>query len=521
MKQYRLLRNNKESGPYSAEELIQSGFKPYDLIWADGKSAAWRYPGEMGEFKMHAPAVEEQPFDRFYKKPSPTESKKESPIPILKETITPVIKETPASIASSNFNAIPSIVVKAEKPRIRIKADSRKIEMPVVSEPVIQKEKIKPVPQEEKIKPALQKEIIKPMFERETVKTTQAITNPGWKDMWLDWEQEKKAISSLNKISVKDHAHEVLETKFSQSLDEIKERYVETVLKPKRISSIGKSGNLITVFILIAAILGFGMWMGIKWSGNGNTLTQQKIASIQPQSVKTSPENEQPHEQNLPAADETKTSAVNNGTKTSNNENKTSAPSNENSTNPVSQPVAHNTIPAIKKTQTSHSVDEFAESKSVYQPKQKKPVKDFTFQEESKDVEIYNKNVQQNDVAENNVRTEPKKQAPPSGFNHFKPQPKITDFISVDTYVPSPGSAVGVKLRVQNISGVAVDMVMVDLHYYDSNGRYQTGATVYVRNISAGQTVTVLAPDNSHAVKVNYRIAMISSEKDNMYLIAD
>lgn len=512
MKQYRLLRNNKESGPYSAEELIQSGFKPYDLIWIDGKSAAWRYPGEMEEFKLHAPAVEEQPFDRFYKKPSATESKKESPIPIAKETITPVIKETPASIASSSFNAIPSIAVKAEKPRIRIKADSRKIEMNVSSEPVIQKEKIKPVIQEEKIKP---------VFERETVTATQTTTNHGWKDMWLDWEQEKKAVSTLNKISVRDHADEVLETKFSQSLDEIKERYVETVLKSKRTSSRGKSGNLITSFILIGAILGFGMWMGFKWSGNGNTLTQQKIANVQPHPVKTLPESEQPYEQNLPAADETKTSAVTNETKTSNNENKTSVSSKENSTNPVSQPVAHNTIPAIKKTQTSHSVDEFAESKSVYQPKQKKSVKDFTPQEESKDVELYNKNVQQNDVAENNVRTEPKKQDPPSGFNHFKPQPKITDFISVDTYVPSPGSAVGVKLRVQNISSVAVDMVMVDLHYYDANGRYQTGATVYVRNISAGQTVTVPAPDNSHAVKVNYRIAMISSEKDNMYLIAD
>src|SRR3954462_9664586 len=144
MKQYRLLRNNKESGPYSAEELIKSGFKPYDLIWADGKSAAWRYPGEMEEFKMHAPAVEEQPFDRFYKKPVSAESKKENATPIVNETIAPVIKETPASMASSNINAIPSVAVKVEKPRIRIKADSRKIEMPVASEPIIQKEKIKP-----------------------------------------------------------------------------------------------------------------------------------------------------------------------------------------------------------------------------------------------------------------------------------------------------------------------------------------------------------------------------------------
>jgi len=69
MHQYRLLRDNKESGPYSATDLQVMGFKPYDLIWQEGKSAAWRYPGEVDELKSFAPAVEEQPFDRFYKKP--------------------------------------------------------------------------------------------------------------------------------------------------------------------------------------------------------------------------------------------------------------------------------------------------------------------------------------------------------------------------------------------------------------------------------------------------------------------
>jgi len=69
MSSYRLLRSNKETGPFSQEEIIAMGFKPYDLIWVDGKSAGWRYPSEFPEFKDYAPVVEEQPFDRFYKKP--------------------------------------------------------------------------------------------------------------------------------------------------------------------------------------------------------------------------------------------------------------------------------------------------------------------------------------------------------------------------------------------------------------------------------------------------------------------
>ena len=69
MNQYLLLRDNKQTGPYTAQELAAKGLKPYDLVWLEGKSAAWRYPGELEELKAFAPVVEEQPYDRFYKKP--------------------------------------------------------------------------------------------------------------------------------------------------------------------------------------------------------------------------------------------------------------------------------------------------------------------------------------------------------------------------------------------------------------------------------------------------------------------
>jgi len=72
MNQYLLLRDNKQSGPYTMEELVAKGLKPYDLVWIEGKSAAWRYPSEITELKPYAPAVEEQPYDRFYKRPGAT-----------------------------------------------------------------------------------------------------------------------------------------------------------------------------------------------------------------------------------------------------------------------------------------------------------------------------------------------------------------------------------------------------------------------------------------------------------------
>ena len=70
MATYLLLRDNKQNGPYTFDEIKVKGLKAYDLVWVEGKSAAWRYPGEVEELKPFAPAVVEQPYDRFFKRPS-------------------------------------------------------------------------------------------------------------------------------------------------------------------------------------------------------------------------------------------------------------------------------------------------------------------------------------------------------------------------------------------------------------------------------------------------------------------
>lgn len=77
MSSYLLLRNNKESGPFTIEEIQGISLKAYDLIWVVGKSAAWRYPGEIPELKSFAPPVPEQFADRFARKP---DIKKSDPV---------------------------------------------------------------------------------------------------------------------------------------------------------------------------------------------------------------------------------------------------------------------------------------------------------------------------------------------------------------------------------------------------------------------------------------------------------
>jgi hypothetical protein len=68
MSSYLLLRNNQESGPFTLDEVKSMSLKSYDLIWVVGKSAAWRYPGEIPELKSSTPSVPEQETDLFRKR---------------------------------------------------------------------------------------------------------------------------------------------------------------------------------------------------------------------------------------------------------------------------------------------------------------------------------------------------------------------------------------------------------------------------------------------------------------------
>jgi hypothetical protein len=82
MSSYLLLRNNKESGPFTIEEIKGLSLKAYDLLWVVGKSAAWRYPGEIPELKSFAPPVPEDVLTPFIKK---TASAQNAEFPAIKK----------------------------------------------------------------------------------------------------------------------------------------------------------------------------------------------------------------------------------------------------------------------------------------------------------------------------------------------------------------------------------------------------------------------------------------------------
>lgn len=50
MKIYTLLRDNRELGSFTYEELLQIKLAKTDLLWIEGESIVWKYPSEMKEF---------------------------------------------------------------------------------------------------------------------------------------------------------------------------------------------------------------------------------------------------------------------------------------------------------------------------------------------------------------------------------------------------------------------------------------------------------------------------------------
>ncbi|RYY82591.1 MAG: DUF4339 domain-containing protein, partial [Chitinophagaceae bacterium] len=52
---YYLLRNNRESGPFALDELLQQCLLPGDLIWVEGRSQNWTAPYELPEVEQAIP----------------------------------------------------------------------------------------------------------------------------------------------------------------------------------------------------------------------------------------------------------------------------------------------------------------------------------------------------------------------------------------------------------------------------------------------------------------------------------
>ena len=201
METYLLLRSNKQSGPYTFQQLVNLGLKPYDLVWVEGKSAAWRYPSEVDMLKSYAPTTEEQPFDRFYKKSEEKQLEEVTQEKVISKPVKETKEETPVL---SVENKIPT----SKKVFVSMPGNGTVKKPAVVATTTAPVPEPRPVMKEEKIEQKRAEPKPVPIIEETNV--------PVLKDQRIVKEQP------------------VLDEKYSESLDDIKKRYAETYLNRKK-----------------------------------------------------------------------------------------------------------------------------------------------------------------------------------------------------------------------------------------------------------------------------------------------
>ena len=293
MASYLLLRNNKESGPYSLEALIQLGLKPYDLVWVEGRSAAWRYPSEVDDLKFYAPIVEEQPFDRFFKKPSEQKKEREEPKPVVQEVVLQTITETQPE-------KIKEIVIEKEPETIEVKTPKKQV---YVSMPanggrtvIIKKTEQVAAAVSTNGNGSLNDTYSK---NQETLKKSDSAANssPSYTELVSDYNKqqyaEKKVPVQQTPLPADDYP---LEKKYSQSLDDIKDMYVQTLADRKRKNAQKKIiVNVAKKVLPFAAVLVIGILTGVfimntKSGKEPASQTQQARIPIQNDATEKKPD---------------------------------------------------------------------------------------------------------------------------------------------------------------------------------------------------------------------------------------
>ncbi len=482
MSGYLLLRDNKQTGPYSCEEIIAKGFKAYDLIWAEGKSAGWRYPSEFPEFARHAPVVEEQPFDRFFKKPA--SSTTNTNLSSSKPTNTPIIP-------IDNSTAIPEketqVTIEPEIPKIesrpaKLVAQERKnvfVTLPSTTEPVQPSIHKKPVEQPAPVSRIDEvPEGIITNIEKNTEKSSQIIEPIQEKIVVVP--AETLLPKKEEKVPPKSEENQAWEKYNLQSKAEKKPepKTVETPIIEKRREPVRADKNQLLIRWAIATCLVLGgVVIGLAISNSRqstqqdllNRLVKEKIEQSQRPANKVAPISETSNQLNSepvpPPVEEGKT------TPAAQDELVKSAVQTENN------PKKSDAIQTIKK-EAAPNAAKLEETIEVAEKKPAEPVKKDEAATETARKNIYN--------------------LVSVAGNKYK--------------VGVLGGISNLELTLSNNSLYPLDQVEVVVNYHGPENRIVRKESVLISDIAAGEQKVVTVPKSKRGVSVTYSIQKINSK---------
>ncbi|MGZ5190815.1 MAG: hypothetical protein ACXWCZ_07315 [Flavisolibacter sp.] len=398
-KLYLLLRNNKKQGPYSLDELLQQSLKPFDLVWVEGKSAGWKYPTEIDALKSYVaqPAIETNTPEMIAAVQSP-------PAIQLQKSFSPQPKSQPQPKPHKVFVSLPA-----------------------------GKTMTAPVAEEDSLSKKLEKKA------EELYQRAQAFAEQKSR------EKNMSPVDSPNPI----HASKGLEidTKYSRSLEDIKDEYTGWLLEQKR----NKKRPVYKTSLTIAAIV---LLLAVGYTAAKIVFKKDDDSAIAKQTI--------------PPIDNEK-SAINKPEVSVSNTN----------TNSVRKKTTEEKIKAPVVSRKKQNAD-IVSSKM---PETKPPV----------------------------VNNEPK---PVQVANPvFLPeQVKITG-----QYSANKKGIPDFDITVQNNSNQKLRFVAVDIFYYRKDGSLDSKKTLYFNKVAPNSIMTLIAPGNSKADEVIFKMGLMSNEKGELY----
>lgn len=462
MSKYILLRDNKENGPFTLDQLISKGFKAYDLIWIEGKSAGWRYPSEIDELKAYAPIIEEQPFDRFYKKSAGQTQTVPSGSATSESVETIVINQTPVSNNYQPTNISPEIkqqpIPSNGQPATSIQPTTKRIYVTI---------------------PANQVKLV--------------ATNPAQMNNTDEKKPviEEKPNSSFNK-------QPVLEEKFSQPLDDIKKMYVDSLVKQnnKKLNAF-----VIPEKIKIAAaamlLLLAGTITGLLINSHKPSTEKGVAATIPEQKVINTAATEQPSIIEIPNSTTSEsTNEIEPNHKIPVSAIKTATVNEE---KPGEESIAINIKPIAENRKTVKRETEI--NKQQARPTGSSGRTDNTSNQDM-----------QAGSNEQPITTSDKLQT----VNKVNLAKDIN--ITASNYKRATfGGISDLEFTVTNNSSYLIDMVAAEVEYYTANNKLYKKETIYFNNVAPNGSQVKKAPDSNRGYTVKYRISLISSKQLGLY----
>ena len=492
-KVYLLLRSNKQTGPYSIEELLQLNLKPFDLVWVDGRSAAWQYPSEIPALKPYVP---ETPQAGIPFKPISTSAMEETHLTDVNpnsysqiQNPNPPKTETPKRV----FVSVPKTVAATNEQKTFSNHNSppeHKAYMPPVEQPVYEtKEEVKPV-------------------------------TPSYSQQY----QHSKPLDEG-----------AVHTNYSRPLQEVEEDYTNWVYKQKTKKKASINAKDMALVVLLLAVIGGGYYVMSKPSVANSVLPTNKTA------VRTTqqPEENNPVEtkrKDIVSEDQKEAGISTNGTIT----NETKQSKNIKTKNPVtvtqsqtnsSVPQGQSSLP-VEKTNPNIQDDN---NDPVSQPGEGQQQKQTAPAEKKKKLGEVIKGI----FSKKEKNEDPKNDAPV--LEDPRPANDRQATRRGDTNSPADNSAAhetsiaslmeqvdltsnapenwmmgvkNLKINLKNRSNVTIQAASVTVSYYDENDQLLEKKLIYFSNVAPKAKVSVAAPDHKFADHVDFKLTTISAKED-------